>query len=356
MNRSKTVKNVSIPQNRLTTHLKSVVLQYFFSKQDIEVDIKQVIWDINRKQRQYAEGSIRNCLYKLKKQNLLLNRRGFQSSYYCLNMLEIKKSGVTIGSYGVSQDRLVGEDGFVNNVLELARANGFESICNVHDVFLVSSFWFVNVFHKRVLNMPSVWVGVNEFRWKRVPSFACHRIRVFLGKYTVTLSVFDSGTMTCRVKGCFQDRLTGLRALERVIHEALMLVFGKNHSFWSFPSLDSWIVQSWHFGRDSKQRFACKFEVLFKDYFNGLCHVYVREQNGKLRIENFQSPKKTLGLLMTNAEKIQKEWIELEHEKAAFKAEMPSMVASCFTSCVSEYRTNPRKFIDLETERVLGKE
>lgn len=330
MNRSKSVKNVSVS---VTTYLKSVVLQYFFSKQDMEVDIKQVIGDINRKQRKYAEGSIRNCLYKLKKQNLLLNRRAFQSSYYRLNMLEIRKSGLTTGSCGVSCDSIVSRDGFVSSILQLARSNGFENLCRVHSVFLVSNFWFIPVFHKRVEHTPVVWLGINKFCWKRVPSFACYRIHVFVARYGVTFSVFDSEKMTTRIKGTFPDRLSGLRKMESVIHEALLLVFGKNRGFWTFPSLDSWIVQSWHYGRDSKKRFACKFEVLFKDYFNGLAHIYVRQEDGRLRVENFQNPKKALGVLKTNAEIIAEQWRALEVEKQAFKKEIPRMVASCFASC-----------------------
>jgi len=342
----KTIKKVSIQKKRVKSSLKSDVIGVLYLSPLEEFSIDELIERLHRKGLKYARGSLKNALCMLKKRNLVTSRRSFRTSYYKINKREYDKSDVTVWSCDKSYDTVVSEGGFVNSILELARANGFESVCNIHDVFLVSHFWFVDAFHKRVHNMPSVWVGESEFQWKRNGSLEYYWIRLFLGKYDVTLRVFDVGKIDCKVKGSFPDRLNGLRTLDRVINDALLVVFGKNRHYWTFPSVDNWIVRFWHMGIDSKKKFMCKFEVLFKDYFNGLAHIYVRKQDGRLRVENFQNPNKTLGLLMTNAEKIQKEWMLLEAEKQAFETEMPSMVASCFTSCVNEFKGNPLKFVE----------
>jgi hypothetical protein len=228
---------------------------------------------------------------------------------------------------------VVSEDGFVATVLQLARGGGFEDVCHIHDVEIVSVFWDVGCFERRVCFEPKVWVNELCFRWRRNDVAKCWSIRLSVGfDYRVTFQVFDVGTLTCMVK-CVKkpipDRLDGLHALDRAVREACFIVFGKSKRLWSFPDVDKWIVVFWHRGRDSKTSYDCRFNVLYRNWLNGFTRIYVREQDGRLRVEEFQNPNAALGVLISEKEELQQGWNSLDEEKKA----IPLMVASCVASC-----------------------
>ncbi len=194
--------------------------------------------------------------------------------------------------------------GFVTTVLELAKANGFEEICRVHDIHLATSFWYAEAFAERVKCRPEVWYKEKCFSWKPNKKAQSWNIQLFVGyHYRVSFQAFRCGTLTAVIKCAdtpFPAKLDGLRTIEEVLNEACLIVFGQRQS-WPFPPLDKWVVTFWHYGKDSKQTFDCCFNVVFRDWFEGLARIYVREEDGRLRIEEFQNPRKTLGLLKSEA-------------------------------------------------------
>jgi hypothetical protein len=343
-----TQKRVATQKNILISRLESELIEALSSDPSSELTKQTVLEHLRKKGVRHAVGTINNALSRLKGVNLVLSRRSFRCAYYRINPEVYGNREVThmVGrSGGVTRNQVVSEEGFVSTVLELARCGGFESVCRVHDVHLVSSFWFVGDFVRRVVCEPRVWVSEACFRWVRNERAKCWTIHLFVEfDYRLTFQVFDVGRITCMVK-CLKkaipERLEGLRKLEHVIREGLFLVFGKNKRLWSFPELDHWTVTFWHRGKDSKTKYDCRFNVLWRNWVGGLSRIYVREEDQRLRVENFENPNRALGLLISEKEELQREWIKVEEEKKA----IPGMVASCVASCMAGIRG---KFVDLD--------
>jgi Fe2+ or Zn2+ uptake regulation protein len=247
-------------------------------------------------------GTFYNYISDLQKQGKVVSRRS-SLAYYRYVVEENEIHGM-----GDRNQSVISDQGFVNTVLELARANGFEAICRVHDVHLATSFWYAEAFAERVSSHPEVWYKENCFRWKPNKKAQSWNIQLFVGyHYRVSFQVFECGTLTAIIKCAgkpFPAKLEGLRNLEDVLNEACLIVFGQRRS-WPFPPLDKWVITFWHYGRDSKRTFDCCFNVVFRDWFENLARIYIREEDGRLRIEEFQNPRKTLGLLKSETAKNQ---------------------------------------------------
>lgn len=340
-------KDKRFAQNRVVTQSRVVIsrceseiVEVLSSDKTKEFSKQELLEHLRRKGVKHAVGTINNALSELVGDNRVLRRRSFRCAWYRINLEAYERREVTRMVGG----NVVSEDGFVATVLELARAGSFEDVCHIHDVEMDSAFWDAGSFDRRVSFEPTVWVNEMCFRWRRNKWAKCWSIRLSVDfDYRVVFQVFDCGTLTCKVKCCkrpIPDRLDGLRALDRVVREACFLVFGKSYRL-SFPDVDKWVVVFWHRGRDTKTSYDCRFNVLYRDFFNGFSRIYVREQDGRLRLEEFQNPNKTLGLLISEKEQLQLGWNALDEEKTA----IPSMIASCVASCFSD-RKGKSPFID----------
>lgn len=278
--------------------IKSEILELLKHRFPDQLNKKEILDFLFKKGKKYKVGTFYNAVSELKKQNLIVPTRSFGTHYQWNKFKnEYNPKG--------AESNILSEEGFVNAVLELAKANGFESVCRVHDIHLVTDFWNVEEFLTRLKKSNVVWRHERCYSWKRNKRAKSWVIKLFVGHYyRVTFQFYECGRLVCTIK-CIKkaipSNLSGLRNLERIITEACLVVFDES-KFWSFPQPDKWIVSLWHYGRDSKCFFNCKFDVTFETFFRGLARMYVREADGRLRLEEIQNPRISLGLLKDEAE------------------------------------------------------
>lgn len=292
------------------------VLKNFWPK---ELTKKEIIKALLDKGVDCADGTFYNVISVLGRQNRIIIKRS-SGAFYKYNQLKNEKYPI-----GVAPSKVLTENGFVNNVLELIKANGFEEICRIHDIHLKTDFWEVDAFQDLRQRSCEVWRHQSCYCWQPNKKSKSWKVNLFVGYYhRVTFQVYSCGVLTCSVKCIrtpFPANLEGLRTLQRIISEACLIIFD-DRKFWSFPPVDNWVVSFWHYGRDSKTKFKVKFEVTFKSFFGGLARLYVRKKDGRLRLEEFQSPCEPLGLLLHEAEINSKENFSIySHENGLSKKE-----------------------------------
>jgi hypothetical protein len=305
----------------------------------VEWSRKDIQETLSKKEIHCSNGTFYNIMSKLMGENLVFSRRSTCAFYRINQAIEAKNE---IHPMGVLESgHIVGRDGFVSSVLELARANGFDAVSRVHDVHLHSYLWDVSGFLWARKHKGLVWFGEDCFKWRRNRQAKSWVLKLFADGYKVTFQVFESGVLSAVVK-CAKNpipvALSGLSQLRGVLEKAALIVFGREKCF---PDFDKWTVSFWHYGKDSKRVFDCQFNVLFQDFFGGLQRIYVREEDGRLRVEDFQNPKVTLGVLQSEAERLQSEWVAMEREKQIVLQEQAKAFApfaeSIFKGLVKRY-------------------
>jgi len=61
------------------------------------------------------------------------------------------------------------------------------------------------------------------------------------------------------------------------------------------PSVVDWVVTSWHYGKDSlKEVSGASFNVTFQTWSNTFARIYVKRELRKVRVEEIQSPNRTV--------------------------------------------------------------
>lgn len=273
--------------------IESEILGLLKSNYPQQLSKNEILEFLSKKERKYKDGTFYNAVSMLKKRNLVISDRSFGTNY------KWNKSKNENNPYGV-EPTILNETGFVNSVLELSKANGFENISRVHDIHLVTDFWNAEEFLTRLERSNFVWRHERCYLWKRNIRAKSWILKLLVGHYhRVTFQFYERGRLTCTIK-CMKKaipaNLDGLRYLGNVILEACLVVFDER-KFWSFPKPDDWIVTLWHYGKDSKCFFGSKFDVTFKTFFGGLARIYVRKTDGRLRIEEIQDPRKSLSVL-----------------------------------------------------------
>lgn len=277
--------------------IKNEILEDLKQKYPLELTKNQCLRILFEKGISCTVGTFYNAVSELKKKNLIVSERRFET-YYSWNNSKSENNPKGVESH------ILSEDGFVKNVLELAKANGFESVCRVHDIHLVTNFWKPENFSARLKKTNVVWRHEHRYSWKSNSRAKSWVIKLLIcNYYRVTFQFYECGRLTCIIK-CFKKaippNLSGLRSIERIITEACLIVFDES-KFWSFPQPDKWIVSQWHYGRDSEAFFDSRFGATFKTFFRGLARIYVREADGRLRLEEIQDPRKALGVLKEEA-------------------------------------------------------
>jgi hypothetical protein len=61
------------------------------------------------------------------------------------------------------------------------------------------------------------------------------------------------------------------------------------------PSVVEWVVTSWHYGKDSlKEVSGASFNVTFQTWSKTFARIYVKRELQKVRVEEIQSPNRTV--------------------------------------------------------------
>lgn len=284
---------------RKNNEIKNEILEALKNSWPEDCTKNDIIASLSDKGVKCADGTFYNIISKLLKQNRVISTRSSSANY------KYNKSKNENHPIGDVRSTIVTERGFVNRVMELICANGFEEICKIHDIHLKTDFWDIEEFEFLRQRSCERWHHERCYVWRKNDQSKSWIIYLRVGdSYKVTFQVYSKGVLACSInctRTPFPENLEGLRALQNVINEACLIIFD-DRKFWTFSNVDDWIVTSWHRGRDSKQRFADRFEVTFRSFFGGLARIYVRKEDGRLRVEESQSPRMVLGLLLHRAE------------------------------------------------------
>ena len=138
-------------------------------------------------------------------------------------------------------------------------------------------------------------VGVNvcsSAGWRRSGKAHCWLQRFDL-EFPLTVMMYDSGRVQIVVKCSLNPipfSFEGLTRLTAILGEL------KGQLGWSDPpNVVDWIVTSWHYGKDSRKEVSgASLNVTFETWSKTLARIYTKSELRKVRIEEIQSPKRTV--------------------------------------------------------------
>ncbi len=291
--------NCRVNQRGKKNDIKNEILDSLHNRWPEERSKKEIMTSLSDKEVRCADGTFYNVISELIRENRVISNRSSGAKY------KYNKSKNENYPTGDINSTILTETGFVNTIMELIRANSFEDVCRIHDIHLKTDFWNIEAFQDLRKRSCKVWHHERCYPWKKNKKSKSWKNCLYVGNsHKVTFQIYSTGVLTCSIKCTrtpFLANFAGLRALHNVINEACLIIFD-DHKFWTFPIVDNWIVTLWHYGRDTKLRFTCRFEVTFRNFFGGFARIYVRKEDGRLRVEESQSPCETLGLLLHKAE------------------------------------------------------
>jgi len=129
--------------------------------------------------------------------------------------------------------------------------------------------------------------------WQWCKRSFSYRKRFYCFEFPLFVQLYDSGRVQVLVKCsmapvpfCF----SGLTSLTSVLGEL------KGKLDWvGAPRVVDWVVTSWHYGKDSvKEVSGASFNVTFQTWSNTFARIYVKRELRKVRVEEIQSPNRTV--------------------------------------------------------------
>lgn len=278
---------------------------------------------LEKHRRRPSNGSLRNMLSKLKTVGLITSFRS-GCAFYRLAQVKCDMDSMAI----VSRKSCVVRFDFWSFVGGLDWGS-----VGVHDVRVYTSVASLDF----CSGLGLVWV--------HYPRRCLYQACVELGGLRLVLQArYGKGKSLMVIAGCsgvpIVKDLDGLMRLVGVLSD----LRGRYLSG-SVPSVEKWVVKSWHYGRDARSNRGVvegpAFEVTFENWFRELCRVYSKPEG--VRVEEVQSPNESLSLL-----------IEKEKEKAELSGQVASM-ATGFASMASEIRNlRGEKLPFADTEPIMS--
>jgi len=112
-------------------------------------------------------------------------------------------------------------------------------------------------------------------------------------EFPLTVQVYDTGRVQVSVQCSLKPipfSFGGLTRLTSVLGEL------KGKLAWNdLPNVADWIVTSWHYGKDSGKEVAgVSFNVTFETWSKTLVRIYTKLELNKIRVEEIQSPHRTV--------------------------------------------------------------
>lgn len=129
--------------------------------------------------------------------------------------------------------------------------------------------------------------------WRWSSSSHSWRRRFLDLEFPMTVQVYDSGRIQVVVKCSLKPipfDFEGLTRLATVLGELKGLLG------WSgVPNVVDWMVTSWHYGKDSLNEVSgAPFNVTFETWSRNLARIYAKSELKKIRVEEIQSPRRTV--------------------------------------------------------------